>query len=73
MEELKKDIAKILVSQEKTEVHLEYMKQDLKEHKEGVIQNRKSIIKLVTSLAFLVGLGVIDKAPILMKLFGINI
>jgi len=64
-------IHQILLSQEKTQLILERMEEDLREHKEGVIQNRKSIVKLVTSLAFLVGLGVIDKAPILMKLFGI--
>ena len=66
-------IHQILLSQEKTQLILERMEEDLREHKEGVIQNRKSIVKLVTSLAFLVGLGVIDKAPILMKLFGISL
>ena len=64
---------KILVNQAEQKEILKRIEVDLREHKEGVIQNRKSIVKLVTALAFLVGLGVIDKAPILMKLFGVAI
>jgi len=64
---------KILVNQAEQRKILERIEIDLREHKLGVIQNRKSIVKLVTTLSFLVGLGVIDKAPILMKLFGIDI
>jgi hypothetical protein len=56
-------------------ITMEFMKEDLAEHKEGVIQNRNHINLLdkkynrtLFILAFLTGLGLINSTPALLKL-----